>query len=209
MTDVFEGSLIRAFRRLQELLRQMTNAAKAIGNGECEARTAECGVPAIRFGIDSALALLFFLRRNADFTPLIEPHIRVRARQTSSKKSSTRAWRNWNVLRASSSRHLCTCSRPRIFFTSISCLYFLCLLAFFRLIDEFVNVSVSVTVTCLMFERRKFEQMRRSACRKMPKPDSVWVRTRGLIKYIGAWSMEHGALRMEHGAWQALFPFSP
>ncbi|CDZ97689.1 antiviral helicase [Phaffia rhodozyma] len=36
MTDVFEGSLIRAFRRLQELLRQMAQAAKAIGNTELE-----------------------------------------------------------------------------------------------------------------------------------------------------------------------------
>lgn len=36
MTDVFEGSIIRAFRRLQELLRQMTLAAKAIGNEELE-----------------------------------------------------------------------------------------------------------------------------------------------------------------------------
>ncbi|KAG9003025.1 ATP-dependent RNA helicase mtr4 [Tulasnella sp. JGI-2019a] len=36
MTDVFEGSLIRAFRRLQELLRQMTQAAHAIGNSELE-----------------------------------------------------------------------------------------------------------------------------------------------------------------------------
>lgn len=36
MTDVFEGSLIRAFRRLQELLRQMTQAAHAIGNAELE-----------------------------------------------------------------------------------------------------------------------------------------------------------------------------
>jgi ATP-dependent RNA helicase DOB1 len=36
LTDVFEGSIIRAFRRLQELLRQMTQAAKAIGNKELE-----------------------------------------------------------------------------------------------------------------------------------------------------------------------------
>jgi ATP-dependent RNA helicase DOB1 len=36
LTDVFEGSVIRAFRRLQELLRQMTMAAKAIGNVELE-----------------------------------------------------------------------------------------------------------------------------------------------------------------------------
>ncbi len=36
LTDVFEGSLIRAFRRLQELLRQLVQAAKAIGNTELE-----------------------------------------------------------------------------------------------------------------------------------------------------------------------------
>lgn len=36
LTDVFEGSVIRTFRRLQELIRQMTQAAKAIGNVELE-----------------------------------------------------------------------------------------------------------------------------------------------------------------------------
>jgi len=36
LTDVFEGSLIRVFRRLQELIRQMTAAAKVIGNNELE-----------------------------------------------------------------------------------------------------------------------------------------------------------------------------
>lgn len=36
MSDVFEGSLIRVFRRLQELLRQMAMAAKVIGNTELE-----------------------------------------------------------------------------------------------------------------------------------------------------------------------------
>ncbi|KDN37581.1 antiviral helicase [Tilletiaria anomala UBC 951] len=38
LTDVFEGSLIRAFRRLQELLRQLVEAAKAIGNDELETK---------------------------------------------------------------------------------------------------------------------------------------------------------------------------
>ena len=32
LTDVFEGSIIRCFRRLQELIRQLVQAAKAIGN---------------------------------------------------------------------------------------------------------------------------------------------------------------------------------
>lgn len=34
LTDQFEGSLIRVFRRLQELIRQMSQAAKVIGNTE-------------------------------------------------------------------------------------------------------------------------------------------------------------------------------
>ena len=32
LTDVFEGSIIRCMRRLQELIRQLVQAAKAIGN---------------------------------------------------------------------------------------------------------------------------------------------------------------------------------
>jgi ATP-dependent RNA helicase DOB1 len=36
MTDVYEGSLIRMFRRLEELLRQMAMAAKTIGNEKLE-----------------------------------------------------------------------------------------------------------------------------------------------------------------------------
>lgn len=36
LTDQFEGSLIRVFRRLQELIRQMTQAAKVIGNAELQ-----------------------------------------------------------------------------------------------------------------------------------------------------------------------------
>jgi ATP-dependent RNA helicase DOB1 len=35
-TDIYEGSLIRAFRLLVEVLRQMVQAAKAIGNTELE-----------------------------------------------------------------------------------------------------------------------------------------------------------------------------
>ncbi len=41
MTDVFEGSIIRVFRRLQELIRQMAMAAKAIGNTELEEKFQE------------------------------------------------------------------------------------------------------------------------------------------------------------------------
>lgn len=36
MTDVYEGSLIRLFRRLEELLRQIGQAAKVMGNEELE-----------------------------------------------------------------------------------------------------------------------------------------------------------------------------
>lgn len=41
MTDVYEGSLIRIFRRLEELLRQMASAAKSIGNTELENKFSE------------------------------------------------------------------------------------------------------------------------------------------------------------------------
>ena len=36
MTDVYEGSLIRVFRRLEESLRQMAEASKAMGSEELE-----------------------------------------------------------------------------------------------------------------------------------------------------------------------------
>ncbi|KAF8919476.1 antiviral helicase [Mucidula mucida] len=38
LTDTFEGSVIRVFRRLGELLRQMAQAAKVIGNAELQAK---------------------------------------------------------------------------------------------------------------------------------------------------------------------------
>jgi hypothetical protein len=41
LTDVFEGSIIRCMRRLEEMLRQMCSAAKAIGNTELETKFAE------------------------------------------------------------------------------------------------------------------------------------------------------------------------
>ena len=41
MTDVFEGSIIRCIRRLEEILRQMCQASKAIGNIELENKFAE------------------------------------------------------------------------------------------------------------------------------------------------------------------------
>jgi len=38
LTGTFEGTTIRTLRRLEELLRQLINAAKAIGNHELEAK---------------------------------------------------------------------------------------------------------------------------------------------------------------------------
>lgn len=38
MTQVFEGSVIRAIRRLEELIRQLASAAKAIGDTDLEAK---------------------------------------------------------------------------------------------------------------------------------------------------------------------------
>lgn len=36
MTEIFEGSIIRCMRRLEELLRQMVQASKTIGNPDLE-----------------------------------------------------------------------------------------------------------------------------------------------------------------------------
>lgn len=41
MTDVYEGSLIRMFRRLEELLRQMAQAARVMGSDELEKKFEE------------------------------------------------------------------------------------------------------------------------------------------------------------------------
>uniref|UniRef100_A0A6B2KX32 Helicase ATP-binding domain-containing protein n=1 Tax=Arcella intermedia TaxID=1963864 RepID=A0A6B2KX32_9EUKA len=41
MTDIFEGSIIRIMRRLEELLRQLVVASKSIGNTELEAKATE------------------------------------------------------------------------------------------------------------------------------------------------------------------------
>ena len=39
--DIYEGTIIRAFRRLDELLQQMTEACKIIGNMELKAKFEE------------------------------------------------------------------------------------------------------------------------------------------------------------------------
>lgn len=41
MTDVYEGNLIRLFRRLEELLRQMAQAAKVMGSDDLERKFEE------------------------------------------------------------------------------------------------------------------------------------------------------------------------
>ncbi|XP_059178538.1 exosome RNA helicase MTR4-like [Physella acuta] len=56
MTDVFEGSIIRAMRRLEETLRQMVQAAKAIGNTELENKFSE-GIRLIKRDIVFAASL--------------------------------------------------------------------------------------------------------------------------------------------------------
>jgi ATP-dependent RNA helicase DOB1 len=56
MTDIFEGSIIRCMRRLEELLRQLSNAAKAIGNGALEAKFA-MAISAIKRDIIFAASL--------------------------------------------------------------------------------------------------------------------------------------------------------
>ncbi|KAK3828261.1 MAG: rRNA-processing arch domain-containing protein [Benniella sp.] len=56
MTEVFEGSIIRAFRRLEELLRQMSAAAKSIGNTELESKFA-AGIVSIKRDIIFANSL--------------------------------------------------------------------------------------------------------------------------------------------------------
>eukprot|EP00054_Salpingoeca_dolichothecata_P017500 m.105077 g.105077 ORF g.105077 m.105077 type:complete len:1072 (-) comp22474_c0_seq1:123-3338(-) len=56
MTDVFEGSIIRVMRRLEELLRQMVQASKAIGNTDLENKFAE-GITRIKRDIVFAASL--------------------------------------------------------------------------------------------------------------------------------------------------------
>ncbi|KAL5486646.1 hypothetical protein EMCRGX_G019154 [Ephydatia muelleri] len=56
MTDIFEGSVIRCIRRLEELLRQMCQASKAIGNTELENKFA-AGIAKIKRDIVFAASL--------------------------------------------------------------------------------------------------------------------------------------------------------
>lgn len=43
MTDVYEGSLIRTFKRLEELIRQIVDAAKTIGNNDLQQKMEKAG----------------------------------------------------------------------------------------------------------------------------------------------------------------------
>jgi len=56
LTKIFEGSVIRAMRRLEELLRQLSSAAKAIGNTELEAKFTQ-GIAKIKRDIIFAASL--------------------------------------------------------------------------------------------------------------------------------------------------------
>jgi len=55
MTDVYEGSLIRMFRRLEELLRQMAQASKVMGSEELEKKFEE-SLTKVKRGKSSATA---------------------------------------------------------------------------------------------------------------------------------------------------------
>jgi len=56
MTDIFEGSIIRCMRRLEELLRQLAAASKAIGNSELENKFSD-GIAKIKRGVIFAASL--------------------------------------------------------------------------------------------------------------------------------------------------------
>jgi ATP-dependent RNA helicase DOB1 len=56
MTDIYEGSLIRMFRQLEELLRQMAQAAKVMGSEELE-QNFEMALDKVRRDIVAAQSL--------------------------------------------------------------------------------------------------------------------------------------------------------
>ena len=56
LSEIFEGSIIRGMRRLEELMREMTKAAKAIGNSELEDKFNN-GIQAIKRDIVFAASL--------------------------------------------------------------------------------------------------------------------------------------------------------
>jgi len=56
MTDVYEGSLIRLFRRLEELIRQIAQAARVMGSEELEQKF-ELALTKVRRDIVAAQSL--------------------------------------------------------------------------------------------------------------------------------------------------------
>jgi ATP-dependent RNA helicase DOB1 len=56
MTEVYEGSLIRLFRRLEELLRQMAEAAKVMGSDDLKEKF-ELALTKVRRDIVAAQSL--------------------------------------------------------------------------------------------------------------------------------------------------------
>jgi ATP-dependent RNA helicase DOB1 len=58
MTTIFEGSVIRCMRRLEELIRQLQSASKAIGNTELENKFAEA---IVRIKRDIVFAVSLYL----------------------------------------------------------------------------------------------------------------------------------------------------
>ncbi|KAG0292036.1 ATP-dependent RNA helicase mtr4 [Linnemannia gamsii] len=59
MTDAFEGSIIRMFRLLEELMRQMASACKSLGNEELEKKFLD-GITSIKRGVVFAASLYLF-----------------------------------------------------------------------------------------------------------------------------------------------------
>ncbi|KAG9066383.1 ATP-dependent RNA helicase mtr4 [Linnemannia hyalina] len=59
MTDAFEGSIIRMFRLLDELMRQMAAACKSLGNEELEKKFLD-GIKSIKRGVIFAASLYLF-----------------------------------------------------------------------------------------------------------------------------------------------------
>ena len=56
MTEMYEGSIIRVIKRLEELLRQMASAAKSVGNEELEKKLTD-GIAMIKRDIVFAASL--------------------------------------------------------------------------------------------------------------------------------------------------------
>ena len=65
MTDVYEGNLIRIFRRLEELLRQMAQAGKVMGSEELEKKF-EAALTKVRRDIVAAQSLYLWDDRAKD-----------------------------------------------------------------------------------------------------------------------------------------------